>query len=133
MIEGAIRKLLLDHAGTAALVSTKIYLGQAPQGTLFPCITYNRISTAGRDLHHSSNAKLAQPRFQISCWGGDPTEAKEVAVQVRKCLNNHRGSVTYGAITETINWIRIANEVDLFDQVLGYQVAVDIIVSHVES
>jgi hypothetical protein len=133
VIEGAIRKVLLDHAGTSAIIGTKIYLGQALQGTLFPYITYNRISTAGRDLHHSSNAKLAQPRFQISCWGRDTTEAKELAVQVRKCLNNYRGSVTYGAITETINWIRIANEVDLFDQALGFQVAVDIIVSHVES
>ncbi len=68
----------------------------APQGTLPPYLTYQRI--AGREWETLANGGGApRVRMQIDVWSGNFTEAATLAAEVKVAL---RVAVTVGEITD---------------------------------
>ncbi len=129
MIETLIRNTLIADLSLTALVVQRIYPISLPQNPIYPALAYTRISTFGRELHHAGAAKVAEARFQLSCFGNDPSQAKSVATAARRAL--HGKTLSGGG--EKIFWCQAVNEIDLWDTDLGYQVALDLIVAYVES
>lgn len=71
-----------------ALVGTRIYPMQVPQGAVLPAVTYQRISTIrAQDLRGSTG--LADPRIQVDSWAESYTTAKAVAQEVRRALDGY--------------------------------------------
>ena len=100
-IEEGLGILFNATAGITSLVSTRIYGQRVKQGSTFPCITKQRISTPRVHTHDMSGATgtLAHPRFQIDAWGTTEASAKAVTDAIRAALNGKTGSLGTGAIT----------------------------------
>ena len=114
-IEEALYTRLSTHAGLSALVGTRIYPSVMPQGVILPAVTYRQIS--GARVHAmGSDAGLARPRFQLSCWSTTYSQAKDVAAQLRAALQRWRG--TLGGVTVQDTFIK--DESDLFEPDTGF-------------
>lgn len=74
-IEALLREHLLDgEAG--ALVGEKVFAGKKPDKTPLPLIAYRRVSVRGISSHDGRT--MWGPRFEISCWAPNETEAREL-------------------------------------------------------
>lgn len=80
-----------DNAIKAVIVD-RISVVDAPQGTLFPCIVINRISTPREDSLDGP-AGLANPRIQFSCIAENEVGARNLGDKVRQWLNGFRGTL----------------------------------------
>jgi len=90
-IEDALVALLGDSTTVSALVEDRIYPIEMPPNTPMPTLVYQQIS--GPRVHsHSGFSSLAYPLFQISCWGDDYTEAKNLADAVMAALDGYVGT-----------------------------------------
>lgn len=100
-IEEGLQVFLLANAGVAALVGTRVYGMIVKQGSTFPCITKQRITTPRIITHDTSGSSgvLAYPRFQIDTWGVSEASVKAVADAVRTALNGFKGSLGAGCIS----------------------------------
>ena len=134
IIEEALYTYLSTHAGLSALVSTRVYPVVMPQGCTLPAVTYQKID--GPRVHAmGSDAGLAHPRFQVSCWGSTYKSTKDVAAQVRAALQDYTGTMG-GAGGVSVGGVFLDDENDLFDDAAGtgvYHVALDFIVWHTEA
>lgn len=86
-IEQQLRESLLANAGVSALIGTRLYLVQKAQGSAYPCVAYQRISTQ-RQYHHvlgGNQASTAWSRFQFTIWADGKTGG-EVTQQVSAAL-----------------------------------------------
>jgi uncharacterized protein DUF3168 len=98
------------------LVDERIFPAPAPQNSVAPYITFQRISTE-RVYSFDGYSKLAGALVQIDCWSDAPeyagsyAEAKNVANEVRKLLVDYRGNFGPVVIQETT----IESEHDLFE------------------
>jgi len=128
--EESIYNRLKGHAGLSALVSTRIYPMERPQGTPLPAVTFERVS--GVPVHAmSADANYMTSRYQINSYADDLLEAKTVAYQTEKALS--RWSSTTGAveILETFvdNIYNVSEELGGSD-VGVHHVALDILMVH---
>lgn len=100
-IEEGLTTLFLSTAGITNLVGTRVYGMRIKQGSTFPCITKQRISTPRLATHDTSGSSgvLAHPRFQIDAWGISEATVKAVADAIRTALNGWTGSLGSGAIS----------------------------------
>ena len=98
MIEQALQVYLKADTNVAALVSTRVYPGLAPQNAALPYITYERISTQRMMTHDGQNG-LIGPRIQIDCWASAYSGAKTLADKVRLAINGYK--TAYGETTGT--------------------------------
>jgi hypothetical protein len=94
-IEGEIgscifHKLANDH-DVNAIVGTRIYPVDLPQGATIPAITYQLISDAPSSQPHGEKSALPFPRYQVNCW--DVTDAGAIALKaaVKTALENKKG------------------------------------------
>jgi hypothetical protein len=108
VLEESLATYLATYTGLVSLVSDRIYHFDIKQGSDFPCVTYQRISTL-RILTHDSagiGGDLVTPRFQFSCWATTYLAAKAVADQIRAGLNGRQGltgtQVETGTVIGTI-------------------------------
>ena len=75
---------------TCTCTRYRIYPGVAPQGSLVPCLVYNRIS-APRFRSLDGPEGYATPRIQLDAWAGSYSEAKALAVAVREAIDGYTG------------------------------------------
>ena len=81
-VEQEIYDGLFAHTGLAALVSSRIYEDTFPQGTAMPCVTYQLISEPTEQVV-TGKVVGASPRYQITAWSDDRSEADTVAAQIK--------------------------------------------------
>ena len=91
-LEAAFYSRLTGHAGLSALVGTRIYPKQAPQGATEPYITYSLISTADRVSAMGSDTGNVSSLYQFDIWDADELTAINVAKQLRLALQRWRNS-----------------------------------------
>lgn len=113
-VEQEIRARLLAHAGTAALVGTRVYPVKLPQTPTYPAITYYRVNTE-RVSAMGADRPDVRAIIRVSCWddGSDGySGSKALATQVRAALERY--SVSPGTYVP-IQDIYFENEFDLYD------------------
>lgn len=88
----ALYSYLSGYAGLTALVSKRIYPNKLPQKTVYPAVTYQRIS-GSRDHEFKTDSSLVHPVYQISCWDTSRKGADAAAKQVRLALQNYSGTM----------------------------------------
>ena len=94
-IEAALYTLLSGDSGVSALVSTRIFPHQAPQGGALPFLVYQRISTP-RDYSQSGPSLLVWPRFQITAVAATFDGARALAHALRAALSGYSGTMGGG-------------------------------------
>lgn len=130
MIEEALYTILSTNAGVSAIVSTRIYSVIFPQDVETDSIAITKVSSTGRELHHSGTTKTCESLFQISCLCKDPKSAKILAEAVRAALHGYAGTVGGLLIFRT----QIMNEIDLYDDDLEDFISViDVLIMHREN
>jgi len=97
-IEQDIYDGLNGYAGLEALVSDRIYEVQFPEGTVMPCVTYQRIS-GPYDQGVPGNIIGKHPRYQLTAWSDDRAEADEVAEQLELAAVSMIGSSSFKDVT----------------------------------
>lgn len=128
-IELAFVTYLSAYAGLQALVGSRIYPQQLPEGVQLPAISYQRVS-GPRIRSHSGPSELAHPRYQFNVWGDRYSDAKTVADQLRFALDGFRG--TMGEVSVQAAFVE--DDRDDFDTVTQqHRVIVDAILWHQEA
>ena len=96
MVGNAIYARLAAHAGTAALVGTRIYALRLNQGVTYPAI---RFQVIGSPRVHAMTADTGQvdARVQVDSYAETYEGAHAVAAQVRAALSRWGG--TAGGVT----------------------------------
>jgi len=92
-LESQLYLALVGDTTLGALVGGRIYLAQLPQGTVYPALTYQRISTIPTYVHSpvDSQASVGWSRFQITCWVSSKTAANDMDALAKAVLGvlNH--------------------------------------------
>ena len=107
-LETALVYHLKNDAGVAAAVGARVFPMFAPEGTDFPYLVFNRISTA-RSGHQAAASGLAEARIQIDVWDDDPLTADTTADAVRDALDGYQWS-TMGGGGQTCDIHRVSLE-----------------------
>lgn len=129
MIDDALYSTLKNNSSVSALVSSRIYPINAPQGATLPLIVFTQIGTLDRELSHSGSTKVCTSHFRLNTIATTPKAAKQIAAAVTKALHGFSGTVG----TETIYVARIDSQIDLYDdELINYQVALDLYLTHKE-
>jgi hypothetical protein len=116
LLEYQLRLFLLNDGDVAALVADRVFPAPAPQNSVMPLITLQRIST-DRDYVLEGRTGLAGALIQIDCWADAPEyagtygTAKHVADTVRLKLESYFGYM--GAVR--IREVTIATDSDMFE------------------
>jgi len=116
--EGLVSYLTgVDCADLVALIDTRVYPMNIPQGAVLPYLAYQRISTPRILTHDSSGATgdLAYPRFQFDAWATTYASAKAIIDQVRAALNGKTGVIGTAPNAITIRAALVEDEVPEFD------------------
>jgi hypothetical protein len=98
---------LTTHAGTAALVSVRVYPLSLPQHPTMPAIVYQRLSGAER----LGSTQIREARYQLSCWGSTYASSQAVATQVRAALEGWG----VGGAGVFVRMARVVNELDDYE------------------
>lgn len=129
MIEYAVRSILADNAGVAALVANRIYYVTAPQKVTAPYLVISKVSGARQPYAHGATINFTSPRFQVSIFATTYLAAKQIAQAVQAVLGDYKGTSESTAIEATF----YDNEVDYYDEDIGfYSVAMDFLVWYKE-
>lgn len=127
-VEEALYSILSGNAGVAALVSTRIYPVQPPQGATAPWVVYSKAASP-RELTYGQDLG-GHPHFDLVCTGKTFDSAAAVSLAVRAALQNYTGLVG-GAGGCSIVAAQQQNEVDMYDpQYLLYHRILDFRISY---
>lgn len=113
-LEQAVYSRLANHAGTAALVSTRIYPDHLPQSPSYPGITYTRLDTE-RISAMGADTGVVQATLVIRCFAATYAGAKAVALQVLDALQRYSGTTA----TVVIDDVFVTNQDYDFDDQTG--------------
>jgi hypothetical protein len=100
VIGKAIHARLKAHAGTTALVESRIYPMRLPQGPTYPAVRYQVIG-APREYVMGGATGDVHARVQVDCYAETYEGAKAVAEQVRLALSFFAGT-SGGIVVERI-------------------------------
>jgi hypothetical protein len=94
-IEAGLSTYMLQNAGIALYVSSRVYPERLPEttseaNTLMPCITYSLVSENDAQTHDNQNWYTA--RIQIDVWAASYKNAHDTADAVHSALQGYRGS-----------------------------------------
>lgn len=129
MIEAALFGHLSTEAGLAALVGTRVYPVQLPQGATLPAVTYQRISTQVVQHRGSVAPSFSRPRFQLNCWAS----SYDGTVALRAAVRAAMGTLAQ-ASSPRIDVALLADDRDVVEATPGRWVAsLDYFVWHKES
>ena len=120
-IETAIFTRLTGHAGTTALVGTRVYPDHLPQNPTYPAITYTRVTTE-RASAMGVDTGVVEAEFRIVCFDETYAEVKAVALQVLDALQRFRGTVDSVVIQDVFI---INQDYDFDDDVGLYEINLD--------
>lgn len=134
-IEQGLVYKLQNTAGLTALIGTRVYLEQLPQGATLPCLTYQRISTSRVLTHDTSGSSgTAYPRFQFDAWATTYGSAKAIADALRAALNGFKGTITSGADSVVVQASLVDSETSLPDLAAGMaRVMSEYVIWHLEA
>lgn len=86
-IDEALLQVLSGDAGVTAIVGTRIFSTQAPQGTTLPCIVYARdLNSRGPYMHMRGMTGIARTTFAVSCLGTSLLSVRNLSRAVRIAL-----------------------------------------------
>ena len=116
LLEYQLRLFLLNDNDVATLVADRVFPAPAPQNSVMPLITLQRVS-ADREYALEGRVGMAGALVQVDCWADAPEYAgsygvaKQVAEVVRLKLESLMGYMGVLRIYE----ITIASESDMFE------------------
>jgi len=114
VIETALYDLLRLDTTVSGIVSDRIEPQIIPQGTAYPAIRLNHISSV-REHNLVDTVEMVPARFQIDCYGSTHAGARTLADAVRGALDNYRGTVG----TVVIQATHLIDEGDYFSEQVG--------------
>ena len=126
MLEEALYSYLSDILS----VGTRIFPKRAPEGTVIPYVTYERVS-AQRTYTHDPFPELPWVRVRVSfaCVGQTALESISLGNEVVAALSSYSGDMDGVAIGKS----DVVNETDLYDpQSKLYRRVVDVLIDHEE-
>jgi hypothetical protein len=108
----AIRKVLADNAGVAAIVSTRIYpLYNIPHNAIAPYVAYSQGSAD--HAHHLGGASgYAIYGIDVYCVSTTEQGMRTLGTAVRKALDGFTGTVTVSADSVVIDQCHLKAETD---------------------
>ncbi|MFA4972548.1 MAG: DUF3168 domain-containing protein [bacterium] len=112
-----IEAALKAHAGTAALVGTRVTAFILGEGMALPAITYQRISASPGPAFGTATSTVSE-RWQVACWATTASGAQAVADQVLACLDGYAGKL--GGTTGIQSTVTYQGANDLEDAVTGW-------------
>jgi hypothetical protein len=133
-MEVALRNLLLNHAGVAALVAARVHMDARPQAEGLPAITFQIISGV-RAQTYAGAEDFINGRVQIDLWAADPNSRLALKRAVIAALASASGDPWRSAL-------RIENEQstrepgdgpDAAGAVDFYRTRFDVRVEHIEA
>jgi hypothetical protein len=95
-IDAALRTRLTAHAGTQALVSSRVWYDHLPPKPILPAATVGQISGV-RPKTMGSDTDVVQGRVQVDSCASSRAGAVALAEQVKGALKRFRG--TSGGVT----------------------------------
>lgn len=101
-IDESLLQLLLADAGVTAIVGTRIYSTQAPQGTPMPCIVFAR-ETQGRGpfMHMSGMTGITRANYTVSAIGESLIDTRNLGRAVRSALQYKRTAAVRLIVVKT--------------------------------
>lgn len=96
-VESAVRSTLLAHAGTSALVSTRVWYDQLPQNPTYPAVTVQQIS-GERPSAMGDDVGVGRGTIQVDAWAANRSDMKSLAEQTRDAMQRFRGTATNGTV-----------------------------------
>ncbi len=91
--EKAIRSLLLAAGGVVAYIDDRCRPQSLPQGTQFPALTVEHISTVDLGAIGEGSSGLMRTRIEVNVLAKDYATLKELLAEVRKACKNKHGSI----------------------------------------
>lgn len=126
-MQGALRARLIGDVAVAALVASRVYWVERPQGAGLPAITLQTVS-GSRPRHMAGLQDLRPTRVQLDAWAESYADARRVAEAVVAALAAHHSA--NGIVFRPMGF---ENERDLIER-LGtksiHRTTLDLIVWH---
>jgi hypothetical protein len=106
-IESGLRALIMGDATVGAAVAARVFPSPAPQNSVYPFITFQRIS-GQRVRSLAGPSRVALPVFQIDVWadsreqlqgGNSYMASRAIADAVRHALDGYSGRIEGYAVT----------------------------------
>jgi hypothetical protein len=116
-LEEALYYHLVNNAGVAALITTRVYPNVIPEDVAQPAAAYQVISRIPI-LHHNGPSGLETVRVQITCRATTYAVAKSVAVAIVTALDGFSGAMG-GVGGVTVEYSHVENEQDGYNMVSG--------------
>jgi hypothetical protein len=116
-LEEALYYHLVNTAGVAALISTRLYPNVVPEDVVQPSAAYQVISRLPI-LHHAGPSGLETVRIQITCRATTYAVAKSLAVAIKAALDGFSGAMG-GVGGVTVEYSHVENEQDGYNMVSG--------------
>lgn len=92
-IDEALRQVLTADADVSMQVGSRIYQVQAPQGTAFPCIVFNRDTQLKDPFTDTLRANsLIRATYTFSCISSNLLEVRNLARAVKAVLQYKSGA-----------------------------------------
>lgn len=91
-IEEVLVKKLLNHAGLKALIGSKIYPEEIPQGTQLPAVFWIKVSDI-KDHFLTGQSNLERPIYQFTAQANSKGAVKPVAEQIKAALCDYQGDL----------------------------------------
>lgn len=91
-MQGDFRTILTGDAGVSALVGTKIYWSEIPQGKTRPVICLHLVSELNNHTM-GGTVDLEDATVQVDCWGDTWTDAITLSEAVKAALDGYSGTV----------------------------------------
>lgn len=109
-IEGALTAYLLADTALKAIIGTKLYPDELPQGTVLPAVVYTKISDQ-KDHTLTGMSNLHRPYIQFTAFGTTKAQAVSVSNRLQVLLNDYHGILS-GVV---IQQIELQNELSTKD------------------
>ncbi len=90
-IDETVRQTLAAQSDIAAIVGSRIYSTQAPQGTELPCVVYAQDNASrGPFMHMTGMSGITRVTYQISCLGTSLVDVRNLSRAIRVALQYKR-------------------------------------------
>lgn len=123
-IEEALKKVLTDNAGVAAILAGRVYPVILPQNVTYPALAYQKV-TGAPDMALDGESGLTRNRFQIDAYGETYAAVRGLSKAVRTALNGKKFTVDAVRIGSVV----MISERDFYEE-KTYRVSMDFSIWH---
>lgn len=93
MLEQGLTALVAADSTLASLIGTRFYPVLVPEGTAYPCVSYQEVSAVSG---YTFSTETTEKRMQFDVWATSYASAKTVAKALRALLDGYTGTLTDG-------------------------------------